>query len=99
LGGPVAIKLAGPQLRHKSDAAALRLDLRTPDEARTAYLAPFSSPAADGARVLVERMAPPGAELLVAARADAVVPALVIGLGGVSAEAPRCVSITHTTVR
>ena len=32
-------------------------------------------------------MAPPGVELLVAARADAVVPALVIGLGGIWTEA------------
>ena len=35
----------------------------------------------------MERMAPPGAELIVAVRRDAVVPALVIGLGGVYAEA------------
>jgi acetate---CoA ligase (ADP-forming) len=32
-------------------------------------------------------MAPPGAELIVAVRRDAVVPALVIGLGGIHAEA------------
>jgi acetate---CoA ligase (ADP-forming) len=93
LGGPVAIKLAAPQLRHKSDAGALRLELRTPDEARTAYRALSSSPATDGARVLVERMAPPGVELLVAARADAVVPALVIGLGGIWTEALDDVAI------
>jgi len=93
LGGPVAIKLAARQLRHKSDAGALRLDLRTPDEARAAYRALFSSPVADGARVLVERMAPPGVELLVAARADAVVPALVIGLGGIWTEALDDVAI------
>ena len=37
--------------------------------------------------MLVERMAPPGAELLVAARADAVVPCLVIGAGGIWTEA------------
>ena len=36
--------------------------------------------------VLVERMAAPGAELLVAARADGVAPVLVVGLGGVWAE-------------
>ena len=46
-----------------------------------------SSPPATAAPVLVERMAPPGAELIVAVRRDAVVPALVIGLGGVYAEA------------
>jgi len=38
-------------------------------------------------------MAPLGVELLVAARADAVVPALVIGLGGIWAEALDDVAI------
>jgi hypothetical protein len=36
--------------------------------------------------VLAERMAAPGVELIVAVRADAIVPALVIGLGGVWTE-------------
>ena len=93
LGGPVALKLAGPQLRHKSDAGALRLDLRTGEEARAAYRELSSLAEAEGGRVLVERMAPPGVELLVAARADAVVPALVVGLGGIWAEALDDVAI------
>ena len=37
--------------------------------------------------MLVERQAPPGLELLVAARRDAVVPSLMVGLGGVLTEA------------
>jgi hypothetical protein len=36
--------------------------------------------------VLAERMAPPGVELIVAAQRDGVVPALVIGLGGIWTE-------------
>jgi acetate---CoA ligase (ADP-forming) len=87
LGGAVALKLVSPELRHKSDADALRLDLRTAAEARAAYRELSASPAAAGARLLLERMASPGVELLVAARADAIVPALVIGLGGIWAEA------------
>ena len=89
LGGPVAIKLASPAMRHKSDAGALRLDVASAAAARDAYreLAPM-----DG-RILVERMEPAGVELLVAARADAVVPALVIGLGGLWAEAMDDVAI------
>jgi hypothetical protein len=39
------------------------------------------------AALLVERMAPPGVELVVAARADGLVPVLVLGLGGVWTEA------------
>ena len=38
------------------------------------------------AAVLVEAMAAPGVELVIAARRDAVVPALVVGLGGVWTE-------------
>jgi hypothetical protein len=89
----VALKLASPRLLHKSDAGALRLDLEGTDEARAAYRDLSASPAADGARVLVERMEPPGVELLIAARADGVVPALVVGLGGVWAEAMDDVAI------
>ncbi len=87
LGGAVALKLVSPELRHKSDAGGLRLGLRTADQARAAYRELSASPAAAGARLLVERMASPGVELLVAARGDGVVPALVIGLGGIWTEA------------
>jgi acetate---CoA ligase (ADP-forming) len=87
LGGAVALKLASPNLRHKSDLDALRLDLRDEDEARAAYRQLSASPAAARARILIERMVPPGVELLVAARGDAVIPALVVGLGGVWTEA------------
>ncbi len=91
--GPAAIKLASPSLRHKTESGALRLDLRTADQARAAYRELSSSPAVDGARVLVERMVPRGVEVLVAARSDAVVPALVIGLGGIWTEALDDVAI------
>jgi succinyl-CoA synthetase beta subunit len=37
--------------------------------------------------ILIERMAPPGTELLISVRTDAVVPALVLGLGGIWTEA------------
>jgi acetate---CoA ligase (ADP-forming) len=93
LGGAVALKLATPRLRHKSEVGALRLDLRTDEAARAAYRGLSALPVAAGGRVLVERMAPPGVELLIAARADAVVPALAIGLGGIWTEALDDVAI------
>jgi acyl-CoA synthetase (NDP forming) len=85
LGGPVAVKLSSPELRHKTAAGALALGLAAEPDVRAAWrrLAARNGSSA----VLVERMAPPGAELIVAVRRDAVVPALVIGLGGVYAEA------------
>jgi acetate---CoA ligase (ADP-forming) len=92
LDEPVAIKVSSPGLLHKTDANALRLGVRTEEAARAAYRE-LSAAAGDGGRVLVERMAPPGVELFVAARADAVVPALVVGLGGIWTEALDDVAI------
>ena len=83
-GGVVALKLSSPALRHKTAAGALALGLREAADVRRAWrrLAQL-----DGdADVLVEAMAAPGDELIVAVRRDAVVPALVVGLGGTWAE-------------
>ena len=81
-GGRVAVKLSSPDVRHKSELAALELDVTTPD----ALIAAFQRLRTMDGNVLVERMADPGVELLVAARRDAVVPALVIALGGIWTE-------------
>ena len=45
------------------------------------------------APVLVERMAPPGLELLVSARRDGVVPHLIVGLGGIWVELLKDVAV------
>ena len=87
LGGPVALKLVAPELRHKTEAGALALDLADEPAVRAAYRRLAESNGHAGARVLVEAMAPPGLELLVSARRDAVVPVLTVGLGGVWTEA------------
>jgi acetate---CoA ligase (ADP-forming) len=86
LGGYVAVKLSAPSLRHKADSGALALGLATEDEVRAAHRR-LAGLGVERAEVLVESMAPPGAELLVAARSDAVVPCLVVGAGGIWTEA------------
>jgi acetyl-CoA synthetase len=102
LGGPVAVKASSAALQHKSDVGAIVLDVAGEEAVRAAYravraaalAAHESSAAAPAARdsapapvpVLVEAMAAPGVELVVAARRDAVVPALVVGLGGIWTE-------------
>jgi acetate---CoA ligase (ADP-forming) len=98
LGGAVALKLSGRNLQHKSDLGAIELDLRSPHEVRRAYrrLVELSS---DGAAVLIERMAPPGTEVIVAARRDAVVPALMVGLGGIWTELLDDVAIVPLPAR
>src|SRR5581483_10402769 len=85
LGGAVAVKLSSAEVRHKSQLGALALNLTGRDAVREAAerIRALGVPGP----LLVERMVAPGTELLVAARADAVVPVLVVGLGGVFTEA------------
>ena len=84
LGGAVALKASSPALQHKSEAGALALGVVGDDAVRAAH--DRVAAAGGGAPVLVEAMAAPGVEIVVAARRDAVVPALVVGLGGVWTE-------------
>ncbi|HEX5899870.1 MAG TPA: acetate--CoA ligase family protein [Solirubrobacteraceae bacterium] len=92
LGRPVALKLVATEMRHKTEAGAVALGLENERNVRWAYRDlvrnghEHAHVHAD-ARVLVEAMAPPGVELLVSARRDAVVPVLTVGLGGVWTEA------------
>jgi acyl-CoA synthetase (NDP forming) len=85
LGPPVALKLSAPSLLHKTERRALALGLKSPAEVREAHRR-LTALGVAHASVLVERMADPGLELLVAARRDAVVPALVVGVGGLWTE-------------
>ena len=87
VGWPVALKLSSPALLHKSEAGALALDLADEEAVRAAAARLLALPVAAGARLLVERQHSGGVELLLAARRDGVVPALVVGLGGIWAEA------------
>jgi acetyl-CoA synthetase len=89
LGGRVAVKLSSASVQHKSELQALELDVTTPD----ALIAAVQRIRAMDGDVLIERMAEPGVELLVAARRDAVVPALVLALGGVWTELLQDVAI------
>jgi acyl-CoA synthetase (NDP forming) len=92
LGRPVALKLVAEGLLHKTEAGALALGLEDERDVRWAYRdlvranghLPVEQP-----RVLVEAMAPPGVELLVSARRDAVVPVLTVALGGMWTEVLR----------
>jgi acetyl-CoA synthetase len=93
VGLPVALKLSSPALLHKTEAGALALDLRDEDEVREAAAALLALPEAAGATLLVERMAGEGVELIFAVTRDGVVPALLVGIGGIWAEALDDVAI------
>ena len=89
LGGAVALKRTG--LRHKSVNGGLILDVDDEISVKQAYRRL-------GGTVLVELMAAPGTELLVAVRRDGVVPVLVVGLGGVYTELLDTVAIVPLPV-
>jgi len=100
LGRPVAMKIASPDIAHKTDAGGVRLNLKTSDEVRKAYADIMSSVKkhAPGARidgVLVEAMLPgSGREVLIGVHHDAAYgPVMTFGLGGIFVEVLR--DVTH----
>ncbi|HEX5191301.1 MAG TPA: acetate--CoA ligase family protein [Solirubrobacteraceae bacterium] len=87
LGPEIVLKLSAPSVQHKSDLGGVALGLDDDEQVRFAYRPLAELAATHGGVVLAERMAASaGVELIVAAHRDGVVPALVIGLGGVWTE-------------
>jgi acyl-CoA synthetase (NDP forming) len=86
LGAPLALKLSSATVQHKSELGGVALALATEGEVRLAHRRLAALAPAWGGAVLAERMAPAGVELLVAARAQELVPVLIVGLGGIWTE-------------
>jgi acyl-CoA synthetase (NDP forming)/RimJ/RimL family protein N-acetyltransferase len=87
LGGPVVLKAEAEGLVHKSDAGAVKLDLRTPQEVTSAYRALAASLGASLRRVLIQPMITDGVEVLIGVVQEPVFgPLIVFGLGGVATE-------------
>jgi hypothetical protein len=86
LGGTIVLKVSASDLQHKSELGAVALGLNSFDDARAVYGRLSALAAECGGTVVAEEMIGPGVEVLVAARADALVPALVIGMGGIWTE-------------
>ncbi len=87
LGGAIALKLSAASVQHKSDIGGIALGLAGDDAVAAAFalLAPLA--VEHNGLVLAERMAAgDGVEVIVAAHREGIVPALVIGLGGVWTE-------------
>jgi acyl-CoA synthetase (NDP forming)/RimJ/RimL family protein N-acetyltransferase len=87
LGGRVVLKAEAEGLGHKSDAGAVKLDLRTPAEVIGAYRALAAGLGTRLRQVLVQPMIADGVEVLVGVVQQPVFgPLVVFGLGGVAAE-------------
>jgi acyl-CoA synthetase (NDP forming)/RimJ/RimL family protein N-acetyltransferase len=87
LGGHVVLKADVPGLVHKSDAGAVKLDLRTSDEVADAYAELADAFGASLRRVLVQPMLAGGVEILIGVVQEPVFgPLVVFGLGGVATD-------------
>jgi acyl-CoA synthetase (NDP forming) len=100
-GFPVALKISSPDIIHKSDVGGVELNLDTPKAVKKAYdqvLArvgkAFPQAKIDG--VLVNKMAPPGQEVIIGMNRDPQFgPIILFGLGGVLVELFRDVTLRH----
>ncbi|MGH2914402.1 MAG: acetate--CoA ligase family protein, partial [Solirubrobacteraceae bacterium] len=86
LGGPLALKCSADSVQHKTELGGVVLGLDDERSLRDALVSLSALADAHDGAVLAERMASPGVELIVAAHRAGVVPALVIGLGGIWTE-------------
>lgn len=97
-GFPVALKIASPDIPHKSDVGGVRLNLATKEEVARAYreIVASARKAAPNARidgVMVQPMIGPGHDVIVGAVRDPQFgPLVMFGRGGVEVETLRDVS-------
>ncbi len=110
MGFPVVLKIASPDIVHKSDAGGIRLGLETPEQVERAYdeILKATGQKHSKARVQglsVQKMAAPGVEAIIGMSKDAQFgPVLMFGLGGVWVEiledvSLRVIPVTRRDVR
>lgn len=98
IGYPVVLKIVSPDVAHKSDIGGVKLDLRTGRQIGKAYDDIMQAVQArqSGARVhgvAVQKMARPGAEVIVGVSKDPQFgPVVMFGLGGIFVEVLKDVS-------
>ena len=98
IGLPAAMKIVSPDIIHKSDFGGVKLNLASPVAVRDAYDLMMirikeRAPKARIDGVYVEKMAPPGREVIVGMTRDAKFgPMLMFGLGGIFVEVMRDVA-------
>jgi acetyltransferase len=92
VGYPVVLKIASPDILHKTEAGGVKLNIRTEQELKSTFQqiidnARQYNPDARIEGVLVERMINKGYELLIGAKKDPVFgPVVVFGRGGIAVE-------------
>jgi acyl-CoA synthetase (NDP forming) len=99
IGFPIALKAQSAELIHKTDAGGVALNVKTRDDLARSWSQLQGNvnshrPGLTLDGVLIEKMAPPGVELILGARQDPEWgPVILVGLGGVQAELFRDVRL------
>ncbi len=110
IGYPIVIKIASPDIIHKTEAGGIRLDLQTRAEVENAYRTMMSNitaryPKARIDGVVVNELVPKGVETIVGSTTDpSFGPVVMFGLGGIYVEVLkdvvfRVAPINHTEAR
>ena len=87
VGYPVALKATAPALRHRPDLGAVRLDLNSEEDLRSAYEQMTFQLGGPTAAFTVQAMAPPGVATVIRIHEDPAFGALVsFGLGGAATD-------------
>ncbi|MFC1933801.1 acetate--CoA ligase family protein [Chloroflexota bacterium] len=98
VGFPIVLKIASPDIVHKSDAGGVKLDLKTSRQVGKAYDDILKAikkqyPEARIRGVSVQKMARPGVEVIIGMSKDAQFgPVIMFGLGGILVEILKDVS-------
>jgi len=88
IGYPVALKIASPEILHKTEARGVHLNLKD----RSALAAAFQTTNTD--RFLIQKMSAPGREVMIGGRQDPEFgPVILFGLGGIFVEVIRDVAL------
>lgn len=104
VGYPVAMKIASPDIIHKSDMGGVRLNLATADAVRDAFDLMMlrcgrRAPTAKLEGVYLERMAPKGREIILGMSRDPQFgPMVMFGIGGVFVEVMKDVTFHLTPI-
>lgn len=95
IGLPVALKIASPEILHKTDAGGVRLNIQSLQELRKSYseVTRSAKEYRPNARILgvdIEEMVPPGVEVIIGGIRDQQFgPVVMCGLGGIFVETIR----------
>lgn len=98
-GFPVALKISSPEILHKSDIGGVHLNLNSPEDVEKAYHEILAAtrdakPQVTAKNVLVNKMAPPGLEVIIGMNRDPQFgPVMLFGLGGIMVEIFQDVSL------